>query len=92
MRTIQIHRPDLTLEELHVLVGSPLAPGAAVRRRNGDYLEVAWEEPNGGSGGWSWALFIGRTFVAQGWTSGNRRDRDAEIRRARDEHGARLAS
>ncbi len=85
------HR-DLTLEDLHVLVGAPLSPGAAILRRNGPLLEVAWEESLGGSGGWWWALSIGPTVLAQGWTSGNRRDRDAEIRRAGDEYRARLAS
>lgn len=75
-------RRDLTAEELHALVGAPLAPGAVMMRRNGDLLETAWEEPLTGARGWAWSLSRGAVLITSGWTSGNRRDRDAEIRRA----------
>lgn len=80
---------ELTIEDLHRIVGAPLH--GAVLRRNGDLLEVAWEEPFGGRSGWQWALFRGSQFLSHGWTGGNRRDRDGDIKRAVDEYRARAS-
>lgn len=85
------NQDELTLEQLHVLVGAPLEPGVAMLRRNGSILEAAWEESLGGSGGWSWSISIGTIVLSYGWTSGNRRDRDNEIARAVAEYRARPA-
>ena len=87
-----IERRDLTIEDLHSMVGCPLEPGVAVLRRNGDILEAAWETRLCGAAGWAWSVSRGPRILSTGWRSGNRRDRDAEIRRAVAEHRAGCAS
>lgn len=90
--TAPIERRDLTIDDLHLLVGAPLEPGVVMLRRNGPFLESAWETPLAGGRGWAWALSVGQRLIDQGWTSGNRRDRDREIARAVAEYRARSAS
>lgn len=83
---------ELTIEDLHHLVGAPLELGVVMLRRNAEYLESAWETPMTGARGWAWAISLGQQLIAQGWTSGNRRDRDREIARAVAEFRARRAA
>ena len=90
--TALANRRDLSLEDLHVLVGAPLSSGAVTLRRNGPLLEAAWPETLGGGTGWAWSLSLGPRLISQGWTGGNRRDRDGEIRRAVAEYRERSAS
>ena len=72
----------VTLAQLQSYVGAPPTRTQTFRRTNGELVEWGWRDALGGTPGWWFGVTSGERVLSIGWTGGDERDRDYEIRRA----------